>query len=87
VIGGVPPRGICGSGIIDAVAQLRLAGLLDAGGRLAAASEAPGHPLADRLVDLEGVRAFVLHGDVVLTQKDVRELQFAKGAIATGIGA
>jgi uncharacterized 2Fe-2S/4Fe-4S cluster protein (DUF4445 family) len=87
VIGGVAPRGICGSGIIDAAAQLRLAGLLDAGGRLADAAEVPDHPLVDRLVDVEGVRAFVLDGDVVLTQKDVRELQFAKGAIATGIGA
>ncbi len=88
VIGGnVPARGICGSGLIDAVAQLRLVGLLDASGRLATADAASGHPLADRLVEVEGVRAFGLADDVVLTQHDIRELQSAKGSIATGIAA
>jgi uncharacterized 2Fe-2S/4Fe-4S cluster protein (DUF4445 family) len=49
---------------------------------------AASHPLADRLrVDDEGVRAFALTDDIVLTQRDVRELQQAKGAIATGIEA
>jgi len=91
VIGGdVEPRGICGSGLIDAVAQLRLAGLLDEGGMLMSPDEAvaAGHPLAGRLrIDDEGVRAFALTDDVVLTQRDIRELQQAKGAIATGIEA
>lgn len=87
VIGDGAPRGICGSGLIDAAAQLRLAGLLDASGRLAARTDVPSHPLAERLVEVGDGRAFVLEGDVVLTQQDVRELQFAKGAIATGIGA
>jgi uncharacterized 2Fe-2S/4Fe-4S cluster protein (DUF4445 family) len=86
VIGGdVEPRGICGSGLIDVVAQLRLCGLLRADGVLAASDEVSGHPLADRLVIRDGVRAFALTDDVVLTQLDVRELQSAKGAIATGI--
>jgi uncharacterized 2Fe-2S/4Fe-4S cluster protein (DUF4445 family) len=86
VIGGdVEPRGICGSGLIDAVAQLRTAGLLHADGALASPEDVPGHPLADRLVRRDGVRAFALTRDVVLTQLDVRELQSAKGAIATGI--
>jgi uncharacterized 2Fe-2S/4Fe-4S cluster protein (DUF4445 family) len=88
VIGGdVEPRGICGSGLIDIVAQLRLAGLLDDGGRMLSRedAEAAGHPLADRLVMREEVRAFRLAGDIVLTQSDVRALQFAKGAISTGI--
>ncbi len=83
----VVPRGICGSGLIDVVAQLRLAGLLDDGGKMSSReeAEATGHPLADRLVMREDVKAFVLHEDVVLTQTDVRALQFAKGAISTGI--
>ena len=89
VIGGddVEPRGICGSGLIDIVAQLRLAGLLDDGGKMTSHEEAAaaGHPLADRLILREQVKAFVLAGDVVLTQTDVRALQFAKGAISTGI--
>jgi uncharacterized 2Fe-2S/4Fe-4S cluster protein (DUF4445 family) len=88
VIGGdVEPRGICGSGLIDIVAQLRLAGLLDDGGKMMGreAAEAAGHPLAERLVLRDDVKAFALADDVVLTQTDVRALQFAKGAIATGI--
>ncbi len=88
VIGGdAAPRGICGSGLIDVVAQLRIAGLLDDGGRMSSREEAEaiGHPLAERLVMREDVKAFVLQDDVMLTQTDVRALQFAKGAISTGI--
>jgi uncharacterized 2Fe-2S/4Fe-4S cluster protein (DUF4445 family) len=89
VIGGsnVLPVGICGSGLIDAVAQLRLVGLLRDNGALVSREEAAAdaHPLADRIVDRDGVRAFSLTDDVVLTQLDIRELQSAKGAIATGI--
>jgi uncharacterized 2Fe-2S/4Fe-4S cluster protein (DUF4445 family) len=95
VIGDVAPTGLCGSGLVDAVAELVAIGLLDASGRLMAADTArekfPG--LADRLVEVAGERVFVLHpnmqtdGDaptVYLSQRDVRELQFAKAAIATG---
>ena len=89
VIGGdeVEPRGICGSGLIDIVAQLRLVGLLDDGGKMTSRedAEAAGHPLAGQLIVRDEVKAFVLTGDVVLTQTDVRALQFAKGAISTGI--
>ena len=87
VIGGdgVIPRGICGSGLIDAVAQLRVAGLLEENGLFVSAEDAAGHPLGTRLVEREGVRAFALTDDVWLTQLDVRELQSAKGAISTGI--
>jgi len=97
VIGDVEPAGLCGSGLVDAVAALVEAGLVDGSGRLMAASDArerlPG--LADRLVEVAGERVFVLHwrgrgapGDaaesVFLSQRDIRELQFAKAAIATG---
>jgi len=88
VIGGdVEPRGICGSGLIDIVAQLRLVGLLDEGGKMLdrETAEAAGHPLAGHLVMKDDVKAFTLYGEVVLTQTDVRALQFAKGAISTGI--
>ena len=96
VIGDVEPVGLCGSGLVDAVAELVAVGLLDSSGRLLDVRQAedrvPG--LADRLVELDGgERVFVLHwggevGDVdhavYLSQRDVRELQFAKAAIATG---
>lgn len=89
VIGGndLEPKGLCGSGLIDAVAQLRMVNLLDERGSLLGREEAEeqGHPLADRLVDREGIRAFALTENVLLTQLDVRELQSAKGAISTGI--
>lgn len=86
IIGGdVPAQGICGSGLVDAVAQLLLAGLLDHSGRMKAAEDVPNHPLVERLIVVDGVRAFLLAPGVYLTQKDVRELQFAKGSIATGI--
>ncbi|HMQ54382.1 MAG TPA: ASKHA domain-containing protein [Anaerolineae bacterium] len=97
VIGDGPPVGLCGSGLLDAVAQLRLSGLLLASGRFVKPEQAArlvGPALASRLIsDESGSRAFVLawpeesgHGrPVVLTQRDIRELQFAKGSIAGGI--
>ena len=87
--------GLCGSGLVDAVTGLVRLGLLDSSGRLVseerAAELAPG--LADRLTQLGAERVFVLHWlgepgnvsrSVYLSQRDVRELQFAKAAIATG---
>jgi uncharacterized 2Fe-2S/4Fe-4S cluster protein (DUF4445 family) len=95
VIGDVEPRGLCGSGLVDAVAELVRGGLLDGTGRFVkdevAKEVAPA--LADRLTMVGEERVFVLwrptpHTDpaecVVLSQRDVRELQFAKAAISTG---
>ncbi|HKV86647.1 MAG TPA: ATP-binding protein, partial [Candidatus Dormibacteraeota bacterium] len=86
VIGGdVRAEGICGSGLVDVVAQMLLCGLLDHSGRMKSAGDVPHHPLRERLIDVDGMRAFLLADGVYLTQRDVRELQFAKGSIATGI--
>lgn len=86
VIGGdVQPEGICGSGLVDVVAQLLLTGLLDHSGRLKTPDAVPDHPLRDSLIEIDGMRAFLLSNGVYLTQRDIRELQFAKGSIATGI--
>ena len=78
--------GICGSGLVDACAVLVDAGLLDLSGRFVtneiAMQIAP--TLAPRLIEREGERIFTLEGDIFLSQRDVRELQFAKAAIATG---
>jgi uncharacterized 2Fe-2S/4Fe-4S cluster protein (DUF4445 family) len=96
VIGDTEPVGICGSGLVDCVAELVRSGLLDSSGRFApdeeVAAAEPG--LARRLTArADGERVFVLHwkgeeGDVenavYLSQRDVRELQFAKASIATG---
>ncbi len=86
MIGDVEPVGLCGSGLVDAVAALLNVGLLDGSGRLlareAAATLRPG--LVDRLQTVGEERVFVLADGVYLSQRDVRELQFAKAAIATG---
>lgn len=91
VIGDATPIGLCGSGLVDAVYALNKAGLLDNSGRFVTDDEAKqiAPKLADRLITrAEGDRAFVLYGEgetpVFLSQRDVRELQFAKASIATG---
>jgi uncharacterized 2Fe-2S/4Fe-4S cluster protein (DUF4445 family) len=86
VIGDTEPRGLCGSGLVDAVTALVEAGLLDSSGRLVP-DEAARHiapRLAGRLASAGKERIFVLHEDIYLSQRDIRELQFAKAAIATG---
>ena len=64
-----PPRGICGSGLISAVAALRKSGLLDSSGRFLT---------ADSQLVLSS------QNEIVLTQKDIRALQYAKAAVAAG---
>ena len=95
VIGDVEPMGLCGSGLVDAVAELVKVGLLDGTGRFVPDEQAPlvAPGLADRLTRIGEERVFVLHRphpeagpeeSVVISQRDVRELQFAKAAISTG---
>jgi uncharacterized 2Fe-2S/4Fe-4S cluster protein (DUF4445 family) len=74
------PAGICGSGVLDTVAQLYLTGVVDNRGRLQL-----GHPC---VVTQEGNREFVLAGEtvtggppVVFDQDDIRAVQLAKAAI------
>src|SRR5271165_7507543 len=86
VIGDAEPAGLCGSGLVDAVTALVEAGLLDGSGRFVPGDQAEriAPPLAGRLTTIGQERALVLHGGIYLSQRDVRELQFAKAAIATG---
>ncbi|MGD8599401.1 MAG: ASKHA domain-containing protein [Anaerolineae bacterium] len=90
-IGGAPPVGLCGSGILDVLAQLVVAGVVDANGRM---GEHPRVRAIDGDPSRHGTREFVLvseeeqrgeHPAITFTQKDVRELQLAKGAMRTGI--
>jgi uncharacterized 2Fe-2S/4Fe-4S cluster protein (DUF4445 family) len=86
VIGDTTPMGLCGSGLVDAVAELVRLGLLDSSGRFVTEEDAKAiaPTLADRFTKIGDERVFVLHDEVYLSQRDVRELQFAKAAIATG---
>jgi uncharacterized 2Fe-2S/4Fe-4S cluster protein (DUF4445 family) len=77
VIGDVEPVGLCGSGLVDAVAELVGAGLLDHSGRFVLGA-------SDRFGKIGEENVFYLSEDVYLSQRDVRELQFAKASIATG---
>ena len=91
-IGGVDPVGICGSGLVDALAVMRRAGVLDETGRLAGPDKkSPGRALRRRVVPGPSGPEFVIakggrNGTpVAVTQKDIRELQLAKGAITAGV--
>jgi uncharacterized 2Fe-2S/4Fe-4S cluster protein (DUF4445 family) len=82
-----PPVGICGSGILDTVAQLYLAGIIDEGGRMK-----KGHSL---ITTSRKQREFIVvspaeragQSPITVTQMDIRELQLAKAAIRAGIQA
>jgi len=84
-IDGASPVGICGSGILDALAQLYEAGIIDEGGRMI--DNRPGVRI------YKGQHEFTLvsreerkgRPAITVTQSDVRELQLAKAAIRTGI--
>ena len=77
VIGDVEAVGLCGSGLVDAVAELVGAGILDHSGRFVLGS-------SEHLGKIGEENVFYLSGDIFLSQRDVRELQFAKASIATG---
>lgn len=86
VIGDVPARGICGSGIIDAVAQMLRAGVISPDGRMATDIPSPRLRFGDNgdeFVLVWGEQA-ALDQDIVITQQDVREVQLAKGAFHAG---
>ncbi len=83
VIGEGKAIGICGSGLIDAVAAMKRAGILNRRGRIQTGENLP--DFAGRIGEKDGERIFALTEDVYLTQQDIREVQMAKGAIAAGI--
>ena len=84
-IGGKSPVGICGSGILDAVAEMLEAGILDNRGSF---QMDKGH-----IRSRDGKPEFILspavetghHRDITVSRKDVNEIQLAKGAIRAGI--
>ena len=84
VIGGGEPRGVCGSGLVDALAVLLRLEIVDETGRLLPADEAP-EEFADRLEGEGSETRFRLAGDVWISAGDVRKLQLAKAAVAAGI--
>lgn len=93
VIGNIKPKGICGSGLVDLVANLLELGIIDYEGLIGPPQERIGEGLSPRIIKRSGVNNFLVASPeesydrkpLYLTQNDVRELQLAKGAIAAGI--
>ena len=87
-IAGAPARGICGSGVLEAVAALLSSGVIESTGRLLPSAEIASN-LGNRVQEVNGIPAFVLHRDasglVFLDQEDIRALQLAKGALRGGM--
>jgi len=96
VIGNVRPTGICGSGLIDLAAELLRHQLVSPEGRLRAQDDLPSNTLSEmrrRVLAHDGQMAFLVASKaetatgkpIVLTQRDLRQLQLASGAIRAGI--
>ena len=88
VIGDSKPVGICGSGLVDAIAEMLRLHMIDSSGRLVKSSELPpviSFKIKQRLQQKHGHNRFILSGGVYLDQKDIREVQLAKAAVAAGI--
>ncbi|AGB20076.1 ASKHA domain-containing protein [Thermoanaerobacterium thermosaccharolyticum] len=89
-IGGKKSKGICGSGIVDVIAELFKHGIVDNTGRILDKDEvtsAVGEKYLDRIVQYNEMPAFLIDDEngIYLTQKDVRQVQLAKAAIRAGI--
>lgn len=88
IIGRGPARGLCGSGLLDAVAQLLEQGLITRTGRLKEIGDLPENvfpTMKSRLISREKGRIFKLTSKVYLNQNDITQLQLAKGAMRAGI--
>jgi len=95
VIGSRKPIGLCGSGLVDAVAQLLEAGIVDESGRMQSADEVPGlsDVVRERLIQGANGLEFILatktesgNGKTIsLKESDIRHLQLAKGSIHAAI--
>lgn len=93
VIGNDRPVGLCGSGLIDALAILLEAGIIDENGTILSGQELPilfrsyvfKLEAEDAAQSLESSLAVYIAPGVYITQEDIRKLQLAKGAIAAGI--
>lgn len=93
VIGNDRPVGLCGSGLIDALAVLLKAGIIDENGTILSGQELPilfrsyvfEVEAEETAQSTESSLAVHIAPGVYITQEDIRKLQLAKGAIAAGI--
>lgn len=93
VLGNKKPVGICGSGIIDLISILLQNEVIKISGKFNNKDKIQNKNLATRLIEADGKKFFVVASEeetesgekIVITQKDIREIQLAKGAIRAGI--
>jgi len=94
VIGNTAPMGICGSGLVDGVAAMLDAGVLEESGLINVETRPKlAEKLAQRLREKDNRAEFVLSWgeesgkseDISINQSDIRQLQLAKGAICSGV--
>lgn len=86
-IDGAPARGICGSGVVDAVSELARREVLERSGRMKNDDTLKGvvHSQFGLEYLISSASENAIKRDITITQSDVREVQKAKAAIATGI--
>ncbi len=83
-IEGTGVSGICGSGIIEAVAEMYLAGIISSDGIIAM----PEGKQSDRIIEDGRTWSYCLYNqgvDIIITQNDVRQIQLAKAALYAGV--
>ncbi|MCF6157687.1 MAG: DUF4445 domain-containing protein [wastewater metagenome] len=86
VIGNGPPRGICGSGLLDIVSELIRIGFINSRGRLQNRNgEKSLVHYQNHLFEKDGKRYFSLASDTSISQEDIRQVQLAKAAIRAGV--
>ena len=85
VVGGGKPRGICGSGLAEAVSELVGVGLVNSSGRLQSIGSDIAVKHGKYLFEKDGRRYFRLAENVSISQEDIRQVQLAKAAIRSGI--
>jgi uncharacterized 2Fe-2S/4Fe-4S cluster protein (DUF4445 family) len=93
VIGNIKPKGICGSGLVDLVAVLLHCGVIDPEGLIRPTQKAEYQDLNSRVIKRSYCYDFLVASEkesfygrpIYLTQKDIRELQLAKAAVAAGV--
>lgn len=87
-ISGARAIGICGSGLLDIVGELVRSGVVGKNGRFVSPDQGGyAEPLKAAMRRHEGKFAFFITDDVFITQRDIRQVQLAKGAIRSGITA
>jgi len=86
-IGNQRPKGICGSGIVDAIAEMFKAGIISNSGEIRKELQTPRVRIQDRTAEflIAEKEQTAIGKDIVVSQQDIRQIQLAKAAVYTGV--